>query len=285
MYRRVLALHAKGNAGLVDISAYSEDVLAARVRKKKPSTTRTTGLQQKETQLTRDIEAWMPIAHLYIPISATLQAQMNTSCDPSSKATPSFKMKLWLPSSVPSTYRTSGWALHNLHGKEAILRLAQMEDAIVELRDVLRTEQGMRIQFNKDVKNTGQRRVTRALSTLKSIQFRITRIVQRYCTARQALISLDPDGPWSLYYLKLEDKDVRGQSWEEDANDIERREMRDARRELYLKRQRRGGEASQGRFEPSWIWSAQIGNARLTKHSSDCRSFDPNDKSSTGVVS
>lgn len=253
--------------------AFSEnEVLAARVRKKKKKapTTRETGLQQKESQLARDIETWRSAARLYLPVSVTLQEQHNMRRSPTSKTPRAQELKLWLPSDIPTSHRTAGWSSNNLHGKEAVLRLAQMEDAIVELRDLLRTEQGLLLQFNKDVKNTGQRQVTRALGTLKSMQLRIARVVSRYRESRQALLSLDPGGTWSSTYLKLEDSDVRGQRWEEDERDEERRKQRNTRRNSYLQRQPRNGEGSQGRFESTWIWSVRPHSTNPNQHRGDC---------------
>lgn len=246
------------------------DVLAARVRKKKSPTTRQTHLQEKEAQLSRDIDALTAVINLYLPGAAAWQAQLDTQRNPASKPPRAQDRQVWLPSAIPLASRSGTWCFHAADVKERILRIAQMDDTIVELRTLLRTQQGTLIRFDRDVKNTGQRLVTRALGTLKNMQCRITRVVQRYRAARNAMTSLDPGGPWTLTYQKLEDWHVRGPCWEKNPQDEERHRQRDARREPYLQRQSRSGKESQGRFVSSWIWFVKTHVNATGAHRSGC---------------
>ncbi|KAG6804776.1 hypothetical protein H0H92_002485, partial [Tricholoma furcatifolium] len=63
----------------------------------------------------------------------------------------------------------------------------------------------------------------------KRFNNRIDRFAARYRSAYAALSCLNPSGPWSSRFQKLEPKDISGPGKEDK-------------------------DGSNGRFEPSWIW-------------------------------
>ena len=62
----------------------------------------------------------------------------------------------------------------------------------------------------------GQRANTRSHAVLNSVEHRISKFVERYCIAYQALCQLDPSGDWQEMYLVLKDSDNRGPGKESD---------------------------------------------------------------------
>ena len=66
---------------------------------------------------------------------------------------------------------------------------------------------------------------------MQTVQDRIDKCVRRYCTARSALLRLDPHGDWKDLYLPLTEDDNRGPGKEPD--------------EI---------SSSNGQYTPSWIW-------------------------------
>lgn len=143
---------------------------------------------------------------------------------------------LFLPSSFPSHIQSLP-EIKRVCDVEKRLRLAQAEDALVEIRRQRRIVQGL-WQFKRiNVSGTGNRPNTRMLTLYKRIVQKIERAAQKYRTARRALLVLDPDGVWKESLKELKREDLRGPG--KDPEDT---------------------KTTNGRFEPSWIWLQRGGN-------------------------
>ncbi|KAG6822177.1 hypothetical protein H0H92_014954, partial [Tricholoma furcatifolium] len=117
----------------------------------------------------------------------------------------------------------------DLANKEERLRFAQADDSLAEICRHRRIISGL-YQFKKlNVSGTGNRPNTRMYGLFKRFNNRIDRFAARYRSAYAALSCLNPSGPWSSRFQKLEPKDISGPGKEDK-------------------------DGSNGRFEPSWIW-------------------------------
>ena len=111
---------------------------------------------------------------------------------------------------------------------ERRLRIAQAEDALAELRCLLRISSGL-WRYKRTQVGPSQRAGTRAWSLITRFKDKIDRCANRYRAAHQALVELDPEGDWSKRLRKLKLEHVKGPCRDED-------------------------EKSEGRRELSWIW-------------------------------
>lgn len=140
-------------------------------------------------------------------------------------------LKLWLPSQLSEDDR-SAWCLPGISHLEFRFRYAQASDALAELRRLRRLFQGTRDQNAKHTKSTST--TTRSQGILDRFHSRVKRVANRYRSARQALLALDPKetlaAGWKSYFLELNERDIRGPDREAD-------------------------ETSEGRFQQSWIWT------------------------------
>ncbi|KAI0730668.1 hypothetical protein C8Q76DRAFT_612418, partial [Earliella scabrosa] len=190
--------------------------------------------QQKRNVLMRCIELWQGIQDIHMPMVAALRA---SASDPSASdldspraPTKAENVKLWLPSALPE-HMASTETLSGLRQKEARLRLAQMADALADIRRIRRVLAAIS-EFQKlNVHGTGQRAVTRNLGLYDRFLTKQKRSVQRYRDARVAMQALEPHGNWLSTYKPLLDSDLRGPRRDED--DV---------------------ITSEGRYEISWIW-------------------------------
>lgn len=113
------------------------------------------------------------------------------------------KTPLLLPSALPpSTELTS------IRLKEARLRVAQADDSLVELRRLLRITAGL-TEYKHTQVGYGQAPNTRARSQISRFKDKVTLAAQRYRAAHQALLALDPQGPWITRLHHLDDSHIR----------------------------------------------------------------------------
>ncbi|KAG6822100.1 hypothetical protein H0H92_015306 [Tricholoma furcatifolium] len=132
---------------------------------------------------------------------------------------------LYLPSSLTAPLCAQ---VPDLANKEERLRFAQADDSLAEICRHRRIISGL-YQFKKlNVSGTGNRPNTRMYGLFKRFNNRIDRFAARYRSAYAALSCLNPSGPWSSRFQKLEPKDISGPGKEDK-------------------------DGSNGRFEPSWI--------------------------------
>jgi hypothetical protein len=134
---------------------------------------------------------------------------------------------LWLPSSVPQ----ESWATvcsPGLVHKETRLRIAQADDALVELRRQLRISSTLR-DYKRTVEGTSQRMSTHVRSLMCRFATKTDRCAARYRAAYAALMLLDLGGEWTLRLKPLADKDICSPHRQED-------------------------DPTEGKRELSWIW-------------------------------
>ena len=116
---------------------------------------------------------------------------------------------LHLPSSLDPEQRKANH-LQQVTEHEQLLRMAQLQDSLIELRHTRKIRRKLLMNHYMQVAGQGQRANTRSRAVLNSVENRITKFVERYRTAYQALCRLDPSGDWREVYLVLEDSDNRG---------------------------------------------------------------------------
>jgi hypothetical protein len=125
------------------------------------------------------------------------------------------KMSLILPSGLESTLRNMV-CLHRVAKYERQMCLAQLQDSLIELRCVRRIRHTLLVNHRTQIAGQGQRANTRSRTVINSIEERITKFVQRYRVAYNALVQLDLTGEWKGTYLELKDEDNRGPGKEDD---------------------------------------------------------------------
>jgi len=147
------------------------------------------------------------------------------------------KPELWpllLPSQLPQDERS--FCYKGVTEIERTLRLAQVQDNLVDLRRLRRTLRSLRTYIKTNVDGEGQKTQTKSRTAGTGVTVRIGRAVRRYRLAYAGLISLDPTGDWRKEYLELTDKDNRGPG-----------------KELYEH------GVGDGRYTASWIWGGSSG--------------------------
>ena len=156
---------------------------------------------------------------------------------PTSDDTPKFdnsKVETWslfLPSSIPKDNRSP--CHKGVIETERILRLAQLQDSLGNLRQFRRSLRNLRLYFKTNTAGEGQKTQTKSRSVETGVNGRIKRAVRRYRVAYRALSELDPSGDWTKEYHELRDEDNRGP----------------------LKEIEESGPGD-GRYVPSWIWTS-----------------------------
>lgn len=137
---------------------------------------------------------------------------------------------LFLPSAIPGGDRSP--CHKGVIETERVLRLAQLQDGLVDLRRFRRALRNLRLYFKTNMAGEGQKTQTKSRTIETSVNSRIKRAVWRYRTAYRALLELDPTGDWTNEYRELKDEDNRGP----------------------LKEVEEIGTGD-GRYTPSWIWA------------------------------
>lgn len=191
--------------------------------------------QTKRTALYRRIEVWRGIQDIHMPTVAPLRAQdaAVASSAPSARTTTwqAENALLLLPSSLPASHRTADF-LKPLLQKERRLRLAQLSDALDDIRHLRRILAGVTDYSWRNGTGDGQRMSSRCREVYQRFNAKVKRAVERYRAARVAMLVLEPNGKWMHTYRPLLDTDLRGP----------RRDQEES--------------ASEGRYEVSWIWLA-----------------------------
>jgi len=187
-------------------------------------------LEERRNALRRCINSWVEARNLYIPPTSEEQA-IDPANEPSNAADmPPEAAPLRLPSSLPSALHEScPFRLANI---EFRFRLAQAEDALSELRRLLRITMSLRHYKDKQV-GASQRGSTRTRTLISRFQDKVARCAGRYRSAHVALLSLDTKGEWQLWLQQLSSTDIRAPG--------------------------RGDNESEGNRELSWIWRVTQG--------------------------
>jgi hypothetical protein len=197
------------------------------------SDTQKASIQEKRNILTRQIRKWREAQVIYMPGATTPSSQPPDSNadgnDIDGSESPE-SISLVLPSELETT-RRNALCLHHVAEYEKQLRLAQLQDSLIELRRIRRIRYTLLVNHKTQVAGQGQRANTRSRSLISSVDDRITKFVQRYRAAYNALIRLDPTGTWQEMFLELKDQDNRGPGKEECERGL-----------------------GDGSYELSWIW-------------------------------
>lgn len=172
----------------------------------------------------------MPQALAYFPDNSGLSNSNDTEQPDDSKPE---TWPLSLPSSIPGGDRSLCYK--GIVETERVLRLAQLQDSLVDLRRFRRTLRNLRLYFKTNTAGAGQKTQTRTRAIEAGVSSRIKQAVCRYRTAYCALLELDATGDWTKEYRELRDEDNRGP-----LKEFEERCTGD------------------GRYAPSWIWAAPL---------------------------
>ena len=181
-------------------------------------------LEERRNTLRRRLSNWAEARNLYIP--PTSEQAINQANEPSNAADrlPEAAL-LSLPSSLsPALHESCPFKLANI---EFRFRLAQAQDALSELRRLLRVTRGL-WHYKSTQIGASQRGGTRARALIHRFKDKVDRCIGRYRSARVALLSLDAKGNWQLQLQELSEKDAQVPG--------------------------RGDDESEGNREISWIW-------------------------------
>ncbi|KAF9779709.1 hypothetical protein BJ322DRAFT_986259, partial [Thelephora terrestris] len=195
-------------------------------------------IQERRNVLTRRIKLWKTAQAVYMPqVPRYLVGERDhlTSDDP--YKFDESKPELW-PLLLPSQLSHDEQLLchKGIAETECTLRLAQVQDGLVDLRRLRRTLRSLRMYFRSNVVGQGQKVQTKSRSVESGVHVHINRVVRRYRLAYTALLSLDPMGDWRKEYRELTDKDNRGPGKELDEQGV-----------------------GDGQYTMSWIWSGSLG--------------------------
>ena len=150
--------------------------------------------------------------------------------DAGGSITPVENVALLFPSRLEPENRNRT-CLHQVAEHERLLRMAQLQDSLIELRHTRKIRHKLLMNHHVQIAGQGQRASTRSRAVLASVEERITKYVERYRIAYQALLRLDPTGNWRQTFQELKDCHNRGPG-------KEREEER----------------AGDGKYIRSWIW-------------------------------
>lgn len=154
--------------------------------------------------------------------------------DPASVINTPESTKLWLPSSLPATFRDT-WCIAGTVLIEFWLRYAIAVDSLDHLRRLSRLVRGLHVQKLKHPVPT-QGTATRSRGVFEGLNVRIAHVSAHYRDSRTTLLRLHPSGGWSPFLQELTKADVCGPGPEDDA--------------------------SYSKFIPTWIW--RVKRAPLT---------------------
>lgn len=196
-------------------------------------------IQERRNALARRIKLWKTAQAVYMPqVSEHLADEQDPPTSVDVDELDESKPELWpllLPSQLSQDNRTLCYK--GVVETEQTLRLAQVQDNLVDLRRLRRTLRSLRTYFKSNVVGEGQKTQTKSRTVESGVTLRINRAVRRYRLAYSTLLSLDPTGDWRKEYLELTDKDNRGPG-----------------KELYEQ------GVGDGRYTMSWIWRGSLGS-------------------------
>jgi hypothetical protein len=170
---------------------------------------------------------WQDVQDIYMPAITELRHTANTESSASNQVTKPERIALYLPSDIPTSTRLT--LAGSLADKEKRMRVAQADDALADVKRMLRVTMGL---WDYKRTNVGASQVmsTRTRSMIDGYRTKVTRGVDRYRAARKALLVLDPNGDWILRLRELKSEDVRPPERSEEE------------------------KKKEGKREVSWIW-------------------------------
>ncbi|KAF9643122.1 hypothetical protein BDM02DRAFT_3104848, partial [Thelephora ganbajun] len=195
-------------------------------------------IQERRNALTRRIKLWRTAQAVYMPqVSEYLAGEQDPPAFNGSYEPDESKPELWsllLPSQLSEDNRLL--CHKGVAETKRVLRLAQVQDNLVDLRRLRWTLRSLRTYFKSNIVGEGQKTQTKSRTVESGVTTRINRAVRCYRLAYAALLSLDPTGDWRKEYLELTDKDNCGPG-----------------KELYEQ------GVGDGRYTMSWIWGGSSG--------------------------
>ena len=195
-------------------------------------------IQERRNNLARRIKLWKTAQAVYMPqVSGYSLDEQDPPASDDTYELDDSKPELWpllLPSELSQDCRSS--CHKGITETEQTLRLAQVQDNLIDLRRLRRTLRSLRTYFRSNVVGEGQKTQTKSRTVESGVTVRINRAVRRYRLAYSALLSLDPTGDWRDEYLELKDKDNRGPGKEPEERGV-----------------------GDGRYAMSWIWGNSPG--------------------------
>ncbi|KAJ8502691.1 hypothetical protein ONZ45_g11524 [Pleurotus djamor] len=174
-----------------------EDQRALEASIKEKTTIQAVEAQEKRNALARRIVSWCGLQAFYMPI---VQRDVN----PSSAPIPhSERFRLQLPSQLPPSPE-----LALVQSVEVRLRVAQADDALAEIRRLLRISAGLRDHKQTQI-GYSQQSNTRMRAVISRYHSKLDLVSNRYRVAYKALVALDEGGDWKNRLLELKPEDVR----------------------------------------------------------------------------
>ncbi|THU88535.1 hypothetical protein K435DRAFT_679607, partial [Dendrothele bispora CBS 962.96] len=222
------------------------------------SPTQALEVQKRRTSLLKRIQQFRTVQKMLMPRLEDALLLLETTSRPAMSSPE--KIRLFLPSDLPTASLRSLACVRSLAEDEAQLREAEARDALEGVREGLRARTMCTRYKIQNVR--GQRSNTRAGGVLRNINIRIHSSKIRYRRAHTALQTLDREGPWSEVLKPLDDKDVRGLNeralTKEEAQEREMRVQRgfhsEDEEEIDIEPGIVAMVQGEGRRTLSWIW-------------------------------
>ena len=211
-------------------------------------------IQQRRNLLARRINIWRVAQAVYMPQASAYLPDENSPLLDDVQRPDNSKPETWpllLPSAIPEDNRSPCYK--GVIETERVLRLAQMQDNLVDLRRSRQALRNLRLYFKTNLAGEGQKTQTKTRAVETGVHSRINRAVRRYRIAYDALLELDPSGGWTREFRELRNEDNRGPLKEVD-------EM----------------GTGDGQFAPSWIWTVPSA-AALPGEGSDAEQQEVNE--------
>ena len=160
--------------------------------------------RRKYEVLTEQIRAWQSLRSVFIPKMHV--AQQVTEEDDDGEMVMPWDINLHLPSSVLASNMANCPA--KLKSIKSQLRLSQAQTALDDIRCNIRNQRLYTNRKMKHVAGPGQRSNMHSHAAIDSLRKRLSKYVQRYKSARNALQILLPGGAWQEELKVLEDGDL-----------------------------------------------------------------------------
>lgn len=188
-------------------SLYFRHQLASAIRNKpQKSDAQIASTQEKRNSLLRRIQKWRELQLVYMPGVTVVPLSTSEDDAEDDNAEAAEDIPLLLPSGL-DTERRERVCLPQVAEQERLLRMAQLQDSLVDLRHARKIRRKLLMNHFSQIAGQGQRANTRSRAVLNSVESRITKFVHRYRITYQALLRLDPAGDWQATYLELKDDD------------------------------------------------------------------------------
>ncbi|KAF7976812.1 hypothetical protein HWV62_5680 [Athelia sp. TMB] len=194
------------------------------MRGKKTTLSHKTDLLERRATLRHRIDKWIEIQDLYMPEARRLRAAAASATMIDSE-----EENLYLPSQLPPDLRASP-AISSLLDKERRLRIGQADDALHEIRRLLRISSTI-LEFKRGQHLASQRITTRTRQLVLNFRAKTGAVSDRYIAAYNALKVLDPGGEWETSFKPL-----------------------NPAVDLHLPRREEDDEGPENTRELSWIW-------------------------------